>query len=88
MRGVQATLTVLHGRADCAGKAGVVGFRLGGKLAYWAACRMDAEVAVFYSGGRIEKALSEAKNIKTRLVLHIAEDDRFLPCRCARRYCQ
>jgi carboxymethylenebutenolidase len=74
---IQACLTALRGRAECAGQAGVLGFCLGGKLAYLAACRTDAAVSVSYYGVGIEKALDEAKNIKGRLVLHMAENDQF-----------
>jgi carboxymethylenebutenolidase len=57
----------------------VLGFCLGGKLAYLAACHTDADVAVGYYGVGIEKALDDAKNLRGRLVLHIAENDAFCP---------
>ncbi|MFV5513716.1 dienelactone hydrolase family protein [Acinetobacter gerneri] len=62
-----------------AGQA-VVGYCLGGKLAYLAACRIpNLDCAVAYYGVGIEKKLDEAKNIKAKLVLHIAELDQFCP---------
>lgn len=76
---IQASLTALRGRPECVGKAGVLGFCLGGKLAYLAACRTDADVSIGYYGVGIEKALDEARNIKGRLVLHLAENDQFCP---------
>ncbi len=76
---IQASLNAIRTRMECIGKAGVLGFCLGGKLAYLAACRTDADVAVSYYGVGIEKALDEAKNITGRLVLHIAENDQFCP---------
>ena len=76
---IQASLTALRARAECVGQAGVLGFCLGGKLAYLAACRTDAAVSVSYYGVGIEKALAEATHIKGRLVLHIAENDQFCP---------
>jgi len=76
---IQASLTALRGRPECVGKAGVLGFCLGGKLAYLAACRTDADVSIGYYGVGIEKALDEARNIKGRLVLHVAENDQFCP---------
>ena len=57
----------------------MLGFCLGGKLAYLAACRTDADVAVGYYGVGIEAALDEADKIKRPLVLHIAELDKFCP---------
>ena len=76
---IQASLNAVRARAECGGPAGVLGFCLGGKLAYLAACRTDAAVAVSYYGVGIEKALEEAAQIKGRLVLHIAENDQFCP---------
>lgn len=76
---IQACLTALRSRAECVGKVGVLGFCLGGKLAYLAACRTDAAVCVGYYGVGIEKALDEADAIQGRLVLHIAENDQFCP---------
>lgn len=76
---IQASLNAIRTRMECVGKAGVLGFCLGGKLAYLAACRTDADVAVGYYGVGVEKALDETKNIRCRLVLHIAENDQFCP---------
>lgn len=56
---------------------GLVGFCLGGRLAYFAACRTDVAVSVGYYGMGIEQALDEAENIKGRLVLHFAELDNY-----------
>jgi carboxymethylenebutenolidase len=74
---IDATLAVLRKRPELDGKVGVLGFCLGGKLAYLTACRCDVDVAVGYYGVGIENNLDEAKNIKGRLVLHFAEQDKF-----------
>lgn len=76
---IQASLDALRTQPEFAGQAGVLGFCLGGKLAYLSACRTDAEVAVGYYGVGIEQALNEAPNIRGRLLLHIAENDEFCP---------
>jgi carboxymethylenebutenolidase len=76
---IQASLNALRARPECVGQAGVLGFCLGGKLAYLAACRTDAAVSVSYYGVGIERALDEAAHIKGHLVLHIAENDQFCP---------
>ena len=58
----------------------VVGYCLGGKLAYLAACRIDnLACSVAYYGVGIEKALDELSNVKGKLVLHMAELDQFCP---------
>ncbi|MDM1758242.1 MULTISPECIES: dienelactone hydrolase family protein [unclassified Acinetobacter] len=58
----------------------VVGFCLGGKLAYLAACRIpNLACSVAYYGVGIEKALAESQNIQGKLLLHMAELDQFCP---------
>lgn len=76
---LQASITALRAHERVSSNVGVLGFCLGGKLAYLAACRTDTDVAVAYYGVGIEKALDEAENIKSRLVVHIAEKDQFCP---------
>jgi len=76
---IGATLDVLRTLPEYEGEAGVLGFCLGGKLAYLAACRLRVACAVSYYGVGIERALEEAANIEGRLVLNIAAFDRFCP---------
>lgn len=76
---IDAALAVLRARPEFEGKAGVLGYCLGGKLAYLAACRCDVDVAVGYYGVGIEEKLDEAANIRGSLVLHFAEHDQFCP---------
>ncbi|KQP15137.1 dienelactone hydrolase family protein [Pseudorhodoferax sp. Leaf267] len=77
---IQSAISVLRQRAEVPGRqVGVLGFCLGGKLAYLAACRTDADVAVGYYGVGIESALDEAAHIQAPLLLHIAEQDGFCP---------
>ena len=72
------TLQHLRGIAGCTGKAGTVGFCLGGLLAYMMACRSDAECNVSYYGVGIDERLDEAKTISTPTLLHIAEEDEYV----------
>ena len=77
---MQSAITVLRVRAEVENaKVGVLGFCLGGKLAYLSACRTDCDVAVSYYGVGIEAALNEAGHIRCRLTLHIAQKDQFCP---------
>lgn len=72
-----ATLKALDACDQDAG-LGVVGYCLGGKLAYLAACRLpEVACAVGYYGVGIENNLDEAANIQGKLVLHMAELDQF-----------
>ncbi len=80
MQDLQSAITALRARAEVQdGRVGVVGWCLGGKLAYLAACRTDCELAVGYYGVGIEAALDEAEHIRCPLTLHFAEQDKFCP---------
>lgn len=78
---IQASLAHLRGLPECSGdELGVVGYCLGGKLAYLAACRLpEVACAVAYYGVGIENALGELEGLRGRLVLHIPELDDFCP---------
>jgi len=76
---LQSTINALGAMPQCDGKIGVLGFCLGGKLAYLAATRTDADVAVAYYGVGIEKAIDEIGKVKGRLVMHVAALDKFCP---------
>jgi carboxymethylenebutenolidase len=76
---LQASVAALRNDQDCNGKVGTQGYCLGGKLAYLMATRSDADANVGYYGVGIEAALGEAGNIGKPLMLHIAEEDGFVP---------
>lgn len=73
--------TLAHIRADMGtnGRAGTLGYCLGGKLAYLMAARSDADCNVSYYGVGIEDLLGEAGNIEKPLLMHVAEKDKFVP---------
>ena len=76
---LKATLAFLRDYDGCSGKIGAVGYCLGGKLAYLLAARSDVDASVGYYGVGIEDMLGEAKQISAPLMLHIAEEDQFVP---------
>ncbi len=76
---LKSTLAALRKHPACSGKVGAVGYCLGGKLAYLMATRSDVDCSVGYYGVGIQDMLSEAKNIKKPLLLHIAGKDEFVP---------
>jgi carboxymethylenebutenolidase len=76
---LKATLAMLRTRPECNGKAGAIGYCLGGTLAYLMATRSDADCSVAYYGVSIQQYLDEARNIKKPFMLHIAENDKFVP---------
>lgn len=75
---IKATTAALRKHPACTGKAGAVGYCLGGRLAYMCATRTDVDAAVGYYGVGLDGLLGEAKNIKKPLMLHIAEEDKFV----------
>ena len=79
VRDVQAAVSTLRIRPECNGRVGVVGFCLGGTMAYLASARTDADAAVGYYGTRIHRYLDDAKAINRPLLLHFGERDHTTP---------
>jgi carboxymethylenebutenolidase len=73
-----ATMKAARSIDGSTGKVGCVGYCLGGLLAYLMAARTDIDASVGYYGVGIDGMLTEAANIKTPLLLHIAEEDGFV----------
>ncbi len=76
---IKATLAAVRKHPACSGRAGAVGFCLGGRLAYMTATRTDADCSVSYYGIMIDALLGESRNIKNPLLMHIAEKDQYVP---------
>ena len=76
---IQATLKTLRDYKNSNGKVGTLGYCLGGKLAYLTSCQSDIDVSIGYYGVGIEQLLANANNITSPLMLHIAEEDGFVP---------
>jgi carboxymethylenebutenolidase len=74
-----ATLSFLRTQSYCNGRAGAVGFCVGGNLAYLLSARFQPDCAVGYYGVGIDKSLHEAANVSNPLMLHVAGRDRFCP---------
>ena len=77
VRDVQATLT--WARSQGVSKAGVMGYCMGGYIAFLAAARTDSDASVAYHGGGIHTALGEAGGIKKPVLLHNPMKDGFIP---------
>lgn len=76
---LMATVDAIRKDKDCSGKVGCTGYCLGGSLAYVMACNADVDASVSYYGIGIAGMLDLAKGIKKPLLLHIAENDKFVP---------
>lgn len=79
VKDIQATVTAIRADEGCNGKVGAVGFCLGGLLAFLTVTRTDADAAVSYYGVGIENRVAEAEKLTRPLLLHIAEEDQFVP---------
>jgi carboxymethylenebutenolidase len=79
VKDIAATVDTIRKDAGCNGKVGAVGFCLGGLLAYLTAARTDIDATVSYYGVGIDGRLGEASGIKRPLLMHIAEEDGFVP---------
>lgn len=76
---IEATIRTARDRlGDARGRVGVVGYCFGGLLAYLSATRTDADAAVGYYGGGIDTFLGESHAIGKPLLLHFAEQDKFI----------
>jgi len=76
---LRATVNHLRDMEQSNGRVGTVGYCLGGRFAFLMACRADTQCNVVYYGTRIDQHLDETKNLSRPLMLHIAEDDPFVP---------
>ncbi len=74
-----AALAALRGRPEVTGRVGVLGFCLGGALAYLVAAEGDPDAAVCYYGSGIADALDAATDITCPVLFHFGADDRFIP---------
>ncbi len=79
VRGLDDMRAVLAwARTQNAGKVGLVGFCMGGLIAYEMAARTDIDACVGYYGVGIAGLVHEAANITGQLMLHIPKADHFV----------
>jgi len=74
---VEATIRWIRREADV-GKVGLVGYCMGGKIAYQAATRTDIDASVGYYGVGIDQMLNESHAIARPLMLHVPTADGFV----------
>ena len=76
---IRRTIDALRAMPECNGKVGIIGFCIGGALAYLAAARLGVDACVSYYGKGIEDHLDEADKVNCPSVLHYGGADRFIP---------
>jgi carboxymethylenebutenolidase len=77
IRDIEATIHWIRREANVA-KVGLVGFCMGGRVAYMAATRTDIDASVGYYGVMIDQMLGEKQAIAKPLMLHIPTADHFV----------
>lgn len=78
VRDIEATIRAARALLGTGGKVGVVGYCLGGRLAFMTATRTDADASVGYYGVGIDNLLGEKHAIANAVLLHIPEEDHFV----------
>lgn len=78
IRDVEAVLHWIRRERGIA-KVGLVGFCMGGRVAYLAAARTDVDASVGYYGVMIDQMLGEKHAIARPLLLHVPTADGFVP---------
>jgi len=79
-KGIEDLITTLDAARELPhanGKAGTIGFCLGGRLAVMMATRSDSDVNVSYYGVGLDGLVPEFENIEAPLLIHIAQKDEF-----------
>ena len=75
---VESTIKAARAKLGGTGKVGVVGYCLGGRLAFMSATRTDSDASVGYYGVAIDNLLDEKHAIANPVLLHIASADHFV----------
>ncbi len=78
IRDIEAVIREARRRLPEGGRVGVVGYCLGGRLAYMTAARTDVDASVGYYGVGLDNLLHEKQAIARPLLLHIAGADHFV----------
>jgi carboxymethylenebutenolidase len=76
---IAASLRWLRENENVSGKTAVVGYCLGGLLAFKSGCQLDIDASISYYGVGIDKALENKQMIRKPMMLHLAEEDGFVP---------
>jgi carboxymethylenebutenolidase len=77
VRDIEATIRYARNTEGCT-KVGVVGYCLGGRIAFMTAARTDADASVGYYAVGIDNLLREKHAIANPLMLHIPTGDHFV----------
>lgn len=79
VRDAVAALAHLRGLPETDGRAGVIGFCLGGTLAYFVAVAAHPDTAICYYGSAIAEALDDADKVTCPAIFHYGGNDDYIP---------
>ncbi|MEG3162015.1 dienelactone hydrolase family protein [Sphingomonas sp. LB2R24] len=75
---IEASIRAARSELGDGAKVGVVGYCLGGRLAFMTAARTDVDASVGYYGVGIDGLLGEKHAIAHPVLLHVPEEDHFV----------
>jgi carboxymethylenebutenolidase len=75
---IEASIRAVRSELGDDAKVGVVGYCLGGRLAFMTAARTDVDASVGYYGVGIDGLLGEKHAIAHPVLLHVPEEDHFV----------
>ena len=75
---IEASIRAVRSELGDNAKVGVVGYCLGGRLAFMTAARTDVDASVGYYGVGIDGLLGEKHAIAHPVLLHVPEEDHFV----------
>jgi carboxymethylenebutenolidase len=64
---------------ECNGKVALLGYCLGGLMTFLTAEQHHVDAAVAFHGAETEKYLKDAGRLDSPLLMHLAEEDEFMP---------
>jgi len=76
---LKSTLAAARALPNANGKAGTMGYCLGGLLAFMMAEQSDADINVSYYGVGLDGLLGDLDKVTKPLLVHIADQDEFFP---------
>ena len=82
---IAATVQATRAMPEVTGKIGVVGYCLGGLLAFLTAARARPDATVAYYPGNADKHVREAERIANPLIVHLAQKDEYIPADAQRQ---
>jgi carboxymethylenebutenolidase len=76
---IASTMQTARALPDATGKVGLMGYCLGGLMTFLTTARKGADASVVYYGGSTEKYLDEAESVRNPLLMHLGEEDEYIP---------